>query len=618
MLFLTLSLAGMVRAEESAEILKLRAEIETILKETRTPAVSVAVIKNNQIEWVAGLGMAEVVTGRKADADTLFRIGSVSKGFIALAALKLQEEGRLDLNAPLASLAPELPCDNPWEATDPVRFVHLLEHTSGWSDASLRVFALDPPEEVTMAECVELTRSARSSRWKPGTRYAYSNVGPAMAAYVIEKITGERFEDYIHRTWFGPLDMADVSFFGTREVLQRSAVGYHRHGVTPYPYWKIAMRPSGSINASPRAMANYVLFHVQRGRRNGVALLSEASMTRMETPTTTYAARQGLRAGYGLSNYAAARGGWMYHGHEGDALGSRTGMSYLPGEGAGYAFTINSDNGETFSRVRQALETHVTRTRIKPEPVAALPLPAEAAKYAGWYEPINPRFNYLYVFERWFGLMHVKLERDGLEMARFSSPTPLVRYVYCGDQFLRGADEPVPTLALLRDSSEGTLIQDGGEAGTTYRHLSLPALRIRIGLAVAAMLVMATAPIVAGVGLIRRVFGRLVFGKTRWLRLFPVLGVLSLLGFVAFYFGSLDVRVAISRFGRLTPWSGGLFLFSTLLPLFSLGGLVEAWRLRREPVNKWLWWHSLLVSLALVLASAYLAISGLLAVRMWT
>lgn len=616
MLILGLSLAGSVAAQESVEIRQLRAEIEAILKETRTPAASVAVIRDSRIEWAAGLGTAEVATGRKADADTLFRIGSVSKGLVALAALKLQEEGRLDLNAPLASLAPELPCKNPWETTDPVRFVHLLEHTAGWHDAPLRAFAWDPPEEVTMAECVELTRSARVARWKPGTRYAYSNVGPAMAAYVIEKLTGERFEDYIHRTWLVPLGMADASYFGTPEVRQRSAVGYHRDGGAPYPYWKIAMRPAGSLNVSPRAMANYVLFHVQRGLRNGVALLSEASMQRMETPTTTYAARQGLRAGYGLGNYASVQDGWLYHGHEGDALGSRTEMNYLPDAGVGYAFTINSDDGGAFSRVSHALQTYVTRSLVKPAPVAAVPLPAGVEKYAGWYEPINPRIALYRGFERWNGSMLLRVEGDALEMTHFSNPTRVLRYVHCGGQLLRGADEPVPTLALLRDSAEGTLIQEGAY-GTTWRRVPLAALRVRIALAIATLLVLATVPVVAAVWLFRRALGRPVPGPTLRLRLFPLLAVLALVGMVGFYFGALDIRPAIARFGRLTPWSGGLFLCSVLVPLGALGGLVEVWRLRRQPINRGLWWYSLVASLAAALASAYLAECGLLAVRTW-
>ena len=72
---------------------ELQTAIETILKETRTPGAAIAIVSRDKAEWVAGLGKADVAANKPVTADTLFRIGSVSKGFAALAALQLQEEG---------------------------------------------------------------------------------------------------------------------------------------------------------------------------------------------------------------------------------------------------------------------------------------------------------------------------------------------------------------------------------------------------------------------------------------------------------------------------------------------------------------------------------------------
>src|SRR5438046_2336809 len=103
---------------------ELKEQLEKTLKDTRTPGMSVAIVHRDGPEWVAGLGTADVASGRAATADTLFRIGSVSKGFASLSILMLVREGKLSLDDPVRKLAPEVYFENRWEETDPVRVVH--------------------------------------------------------------------------------------------------------------------------------------------------------------------------------------------------------------------------------------------------------------------------------------------------------------------------------------------------------------------------------------------------------------------------------------------------------------------------------------------------------------
>jgi CubicO group peptidase (beta-lactamase class C family) len=617
-LLVALTFLSSARAEESEEIQKLRAEVETILRETHTPAAGVAVVRDRKIEWVAGIGLADIASGRRASEETLFRIGSVSKGFVGLAALKLQEEGRLDLNAPLAALAPELAGDNPWEATDPVRFVHLLEHTSGWDDEPTKAGAWEGPNEVPLAEGLALVRSAQKCRWKPGTRYAYSNVGPAVAAAVIEKITGERFEDYVQRTWFGPLGMRDSTYFGSPEVQQRLATGYRRDGRTPFPYWKLVIRPSGAINASPRDLANYVLFHVQRGHWNGATLLSEASFARLEQPTSTHAARQGLSTGYGLGNGAAVRRGWLFRGHSGMLMGGRTEFAYLPDEGAGYAFAITTENGSAFMRLSRALEAHVTRHLAKPPVPAIVPVPAALMHFEGWYESINPRTELARGLERWLTLTRVHVLPDAIEVRHLGNNNA-GRWLHCGQGLFRRAEDPVPTTALIATADEGLLLQGGEMPDALYRRISTGTLRLRTSLGATTVGLLLSVAAFAFIWIPRWLLRRLEFRGTLKLRLFPLLASVSVFAIGVFFFiAAVNAPAAIYRFGRLTPWSGGLFVCSLLVPFFSVTGLVEAWRLRRYPMNRFLRWHCIAGSLAGVVASLYLADAGWLALRTWS
>ena len=94
--------------------------------------------------------MADVADHKPATAETLFRIGSVSKAFAAMAALQLQEEGKLKITDTVKQWVPDVAFDNPWEATDPVRLVHLMEHTTGFDDIHMREYALNDPTPIRL------------------------------------------------------------------------------------------------------------------------------------------------------------------------------------------------------------------------------------------------------------------------------------------------------------------------------------------------------------------------------------------------------------------------------------------------------------------------------------
>jgi len=191
---------------------ELEAEILKVMEKTKTPGLAVTLVSREGELWTAGLGLADVAIKRAATAETPFRIGSITKSLVSLAALMLIEEGKLALNDRLASRAPEVWFDNPWEETDPVRLVHLLEHTAGFDDIRLREYALLDPD-IPLKEALDYYPVSRVSRWRPGTRFSYCNSGPSIVAYVIAKITGLTFEDFVAERLFQPLGMETATFF---------------------------------------------------------------------------------------------------------------------------------------------------------------------------------------------------------------------------------------------------------------------------------------------------------------------------------------------------------------------------------------------------------------------
>lgn len=595
-------------------IQELQQQLEKILKDTHTPGVSVAIVHPDGPEWIAGLGKSDVAAKRDTTADTLFRIGSTSKAFASLSILKLANQGRLSLQDPVHKLAPEVWFENRWEASDPVRVVDLLEHTTGWNDMHFREYAKQAPDSMGLREALDYDHHSRISRWPPGTRMAYCNSGPPVAAYIVEKITGKRFEDYVQENFFGPIGMKTATYF--ERPSPPLTLLYHPDGKTPYSYWHILYRPAGSINASARDMAAYVQFYLNRGMVNGVEVMPAASIDRMEIPTRTWAAQQGLKAGYGLSNYWSTHDGFVYHGHNGGVEGGLTEMAYMPDYGVGYFYSINAGNGDSFEKIGKAVRAYVTRNLQKPALPAPATLAANVETYTGWYEPDSPRVEMTHFLERIMGISRLHGGAGRLLLSNLGEkkqtliPVSATQFRFVPKEV---PPEPVATVELLARNSEGQFVQVGGGMMTLKR---IPAwfafleilLTAWFALAVIAVLVYAPFWLLGGLSMKRR---RPAERSVRW---WPLIAVLSLLAVVVIFMASSNDL--LDRMGSLTVWSGAFFLATVAYAIASLAAVIALARASKE-VRKGVRWFSIFVSLPLFIAALYLTYWGVIGLRPW-
>jgi len=594
---------------------ELHQQLEKILKDTHTPGVSVAIVHKDGPEWIAGLGIADLASNRANTADTLFRIGSTSKAFSALSILLLRDQGKLSLDDPIHKLVPEVWFENRWESTDPIRVVHLLEHTTGWDDMHFREYAKQAPDSMSVREGLDYDHNSRTSRWRPGTRMAYCNSGPPVAAYIVEKISGQRFEDFVQQNLFGPIGMKTATYFEPGPAT--STTLYHDDGKTAYRYWHILLRPAGSINASANDMARYVQFYLNRGAVGGKQIVPAADIDRMEIPESTWAAKDGMKAGYGLSNYWSIEDGFVYHGHDGGVEGGLTEMSYMPDYGTGYFFSINTGNGDAFEKIAKAVRAYITSKLQKPVLPPEVPLPANAEEYAGWYEPDSPRVELTHFIERLAGLSRVRLHDGKLmffALGQWGEPYVSVS----GAQFRRirkkDSPDPVATLELLTPNQEGRFIQVN--TGTTTMRRIPGWFAIGEILAVAFVIVSILAIVIyAPFWILGGISKRRRRPAERAMRLFPLLAVLSLFAFVGIFVVSNSDLIA--RMGNLTFWSASLWAVTLLFAVASLAGAFVSWRRPEEGVRSGVRRFSILVSLALLIATAYLAYWGIIGLRTW-
>lgn len=609
-----------IAAEKTDETLKpaqstaeLQQQLEKILKDTHTPGVSVAIVHKDGPEWVTGVGLADVATGRANNADTLFRIGSTSKAFVSLSILMLADQGKLSLDDPVHKLAPEVYFENRWEGSDPIRVVHLLEHTTGWDDLHLREYAKQAPDSMSLREGLDYDHTSRVSRWRPGTRSAYCNSGPPVAAYIVEKLTGQRFEDFAQQNLFLPIGMKTATYFesapGTATTL------YHEDGKTPYPYWHILLRPAGSINASARDMAAYVQFYLNRGAVSGKQIVPPSDIDRMEVPASTWAAKEGLKNGYGLSNYWSIEDGYVYHGHDGGVEGGLTEMAYMADFGVGYFFSINSGSGDAFDKIAKTIRAYITGKLQKPLVPAVASLPANAADYAGWYEPDSPRVQLSYFIERLTSLTWMQLKNDTLTLSSLGGKETFLPVA--GEQFRhvpkKGAPDPVPSFILLVPNQEGRFVQSSA-MGTLKKipgWFAIGEILITAYVALSVLAIVVYAPFWMIGGLIKRRRRP----AERAMRLFPLLAVLSLAAFVGiFILCSSDL---IDRLGNQTVWSEVLRLTTLAYAVSVLFSALAWWRAPRAGVRPAVREFSRIVTLALLISAAYLGYWGMINLRTW-
>jgi CubicO group peptidase (beta-lactamase class C family) len=602
---------NIVRAEpgEPRTYVELHQAIEKVLKEEHAPGAAIAIVSRTKVEWMAGVGAADEAMSKPVTTKTIFRLGSVSKEFVALAALKLQEEGKLKLTDKLQEWLPEYPVENAWESTNPVLLVHLMEHTSGIPDCRFSEYAHNDPTPVTLKQALNFAPHYRVIRWQPGSRWGYSSVGPALVAAVIEKASGQRFEDYVRDNFFVPLQMNTASYFLTPEVASNLTTMYWSRSHKVAPYQHVLYRPSGAVNASIEDMANYVRFHLQRGSFDGRQLLREASMDRLEVPTTLPAAQAGVKVGYGLYNRAMFSNGYKWHGHNGNRDACFVTMEYCPELGMGLMVMVNSNGQSAFVRVNNLVRRYVMRNA----PPKVFPAPGPRPdflrqEFAGFYRNIARRDEgYVDFVEGIRSFRRIGVDDVGMTMSRMPS-----RWVPVTGDLFRLEDGMEPELAMIRGEKGEVLLQcfEG-----TFRRTSEAGLAIFVyGMKISFGLVLSAALFAVIWGL-RLALGRLKNSGPLELRAWPLLGVASVAGFIAFYFKVQEGHIA--TVGTMNVWSVGLMLDTLLIPLSAVLTAVGLWRHREMSMNRFAYWHAVLVTLGLFFITGYGLAWGLIGIRTW-
>lgn len=373
-------------------IAELRARIEEVLARDDLPGAAIAVVGRDGPMWVGGVGLRDVATQAPMDADTTFRVGSLSKSVVALGVMKLVDQGKLDVDRPLREILPDAQIDNPWESVAPVTLAQCLEHTAGLDDVRFNeVFTED--EDISVRDTLAINPRSRRIRWRPGTRHAYSNVGYTLAARAIEVASGEPFDVYLRREILAPMGIADAAFHRTDVLAARLATGYMDHD-TVARFFPFAHRPSGALLASASDLAKLLQFWIRRGE-GYPPIVSRAGLARIEQSGTLPYPH--LASDYGFANYGDVQHPVLGRGHDGGMPGFHAAFRYFPELGVGYAMLLNATyEFRGYYEIRALLFAYLTQGKsFAPPPVVTSQVERPGADYFAYASPRNEVFGFI-------------------------------------------------------------------------------------------------------------------------------------------------------------------------------------------------------------------------------
>jgi len=288
-----------------------------------SPGAAVLAAKDGKILYQKGFGFANLEEPIPVTPETKFRIGSITKQFTAAAILKLQEDGLLSVNDPLAKFIPDYP------RGDEVTIHHLLTHTSGiHSHTSMPEFYKTIMEEANSEDLIEVFKRNEFD-FAPGEKWLYNNSGYFLLGYIVEIVSGESFGDYLKNHLFEPLEMKNTGVHSWHLNLENEASGYSYKDGEFHKAMKWDMSRVGGAGALYSTVAD--LYRWNEAIFNG-KILSESSLKAAFTPVElndgSMANAMGAEYGYGWMSFEVR--GLKQIGHSGGFDGFNAYLTRYP------------------------------------------------------------------------------------------------------------------------------------------------------------------------------------------------------------------------------------------------------------------------------------------------
>jgi len=531
------------------------------------------VVKDGKILFAQGYGYADLKKKTPVIADkTLFRPGSVSKLFTWTAVMQLVEQHKLDLDADVNTY---LDFKIPEAFGKPITLRNIMTHTAGFEESVSELFLQKPEQQYPIGQYLQKHMPNRI--FPPGKVVAYSNYATTVAGYIVQRVSGEDFNDYIANHIFKPLGMNNSTFkqLPPPALLKNMATGYKQASdPKPTPYEIVEAAPAGALASTATDMARFMMAHLEGGQYDGARILKPETVKQMHS--LNYVLAPGMN-GFDLGFYQENRNGHQIIGHGGDTEVFHSDLHLITDADTGIFMSFNSlgkDGAAGTIRVaifRAFLDRYFPYT--PPEEKTVADPSADNAKVAGYYIASRRKDSALALLFQ-LGQTAVAAQPDKtitVEMLKDFSGAPKkwrnvgpLTYREVGGQahlkFVTDADGNIDYFT-SDDFIPVELLQK------THGLYQLNNLKLfGIGTILICALTMA---IWFGGWIVRRRFGRALemTDRQRQLRLGSRLGALLYLGVVAGWVAlltAIQVDESLLLGGTLSPWLAALYVLGVL------------------------------------------------------
>ncbi|MCB1954332.1 MAG: beta-lactamase family protein [Rhodocyclaceae bacterium] len=397
--------ARSLHGDQAAATAQLQALIRQEMRSADIAGLSIAVVEDQSVLWAHGEGWADRAGGQAAAPDTRYRMGSISKLLTATAAVRLAQERRLDLDAPVSAILPELAMRDRFAHGGPVGFSlrQLLSHHAG--------LPRDLPDGMwgrpgeTHRELVGRLASVELA-YPPGQVFHYSNLGPSLVGVAIERASGLPFDAYLRRSVLEPLGMVGARFSAAPDPHAPAARPYHglQEGTEPV----LRDVPAGGLEASVLDMSRFLsAVFDPRGGVLDPTWAAQMLSAQNEGVVFDFDLKVGLGWMLAAGDPGVPREAGPVIGHDGATVHYRSRLLALPRHRLGVIVASNSDTaGPSVDRIAEAALALFLEARTGLRPRAAVPSPVLAE---GWGEA---------AWARWCGdyttaAGHVRVIRSG-------------------------------------------------------------------------------------------------------------------------------------------------------------------------------------------------------------
>jgi len=418
------------------------------MEEHHIAGAAVSVVTDGELFFAKGYGYADLENGVPVDPEeTVFLIASVTKLFTWTAVMQLVEQGKLDLEADINTyLDFRIPDTYP----QPITLKHLLTHTDGFEERFFEWLELDADDLVASREWLVSHMPARVR--PPGDAAAYSNYGTSLAGYIVARVSGQPYDQYIQENILDPLGMLHTSVRMPMppELRAHASAGYtYAEGAfqaTPDYLGQLATVPAGAGQASATDMARFMIAHLQGGRYSDASMaeariLQEATARQMHTTLHSHDPRL-LGTAYGFFEFSD--NGVRTIGHSGEAYPFNALLLLLPDENLGVFVVYNSDGGGDLTLQHLGFQRAFFDHYYPASVVEPIQPPADFAervgRFEGGYRMTRSSYTTLEKFKNLIGTIEISDSGDGT--LALATPWGEWRFVEVEPLYFRQVDTP--------------------------------------------------------------------------------------------------------------------------------------------------------------------------------